>query len=377
MSFGIIRRQPAIGLAAAAILTAAFGFAACGDSAKTVPADDWVTSICDAAARYQKVSDAQGEKIVALDFSDTKASKKALSNAFGETDKASDTLRSDFDKAGKPDLKSGDDVVKAFHDQFKENDTRSAELKKKIDGIDEKGDFTEQFQKIVSATPDINFKPKLEAIADKQADAQQVIDGIDGKPDCADLYFSTDSDSAAEPTGGSTPVAKGPTSTPAKTVNEKWVAGICTSFTGWVKDIDDANTELQTGLGKFDASKDSPKDLKQKLVDFLKTGQTETKNLKKEIDALKAPDVKDGAAIHKVFTQAGTDLVKIFDSAVADAEKINASSFRSVSDDITGFESKIAESFDAVGAAFDDLDSYNAPELEKAFTSRSECSDLN
>ena len=376
MSFGIGRRKPAIGFVAVALSIAALAISACGDSAKTVPADDWVSSICDGAASYQKVSDAQGAKIVALDFSDTKASKKAMAAAFDETDKASKTLRSDFEKAGKPDLKSGDEVVKAFQAQFKENDKRSAELKKKIDGIDEKKDFTEQFQQIVSDTPDIDFKPKLEAIAEKQADAQQVIDGIDGDPDCADLYFSSDTDSTAPPTGSSTPAANGPTSTPAKTVNEKWVAGICSSFTNWVKDIDDANTTLQTGLGKFDAGKDKPQDLKQKLVDFLKTGQTETKNLKKEIDALKAPDVKDGAAIHKVFTQAGTDLVKIFDDAVSDAQKINATSFQSVADDITGFESKITSSFDAVGAAFDDLDGYNAPDLEKAFTSRSECAEL-
>lgn len=267
-------------------------------------------------------------------------------------------------------------MVKAFKDQFKENDTRSAELKKKIEAIDAKGDVAAQFQKIAADTPDIKFKPKLEAIASKQADAQQVIDGIDADADCADLFFSKDAASSSD--SGSKPTAtKATTSNPPKTVNEKWVAGICTSFSGWVKDIDDANTKLQASLGKFDASKDSPKDLKQKLVDFLKTGQTETNNLKKEVDALKAPDVKDGAAIHKVFTKAGVDLVKIFDSAVSDAEKINATTFQSVADSISGFEAKISSSFDEVSSAFDDLDNYNAPELEKVFSSRSECKDVN
>ncbi len=368
MPIRIIRLR-GIGLATA-IAVIALGLAACGDTTKTVTADDWVDSICSAAASYQRVSDAQGEKFAAIDFKDGQAAKKAISTALEEVNKASVTLRSDFDKAGKPDLKSGDDVVKAFKDQSKVNDARSAELKKKIEAINPKGDVAAQFQKIAADTPDIKFKPKIEAIASKQADAQEVIDGIDANPDCADLFFSDDAASTSKP------ASKPTTSAPPKTVNEKWVAGICTSFSGWVKDIDDANTKLQASLGKFDASQDSPKDLKQKLVDFLKTGQAETKNLKKEVDALKAPDVKDGAAAQKVFTQAGADLVRIFDSAVTDAEKINATTFQSVADDISGFEAKISSSFDAVSSAFDDLENHNSPELEKLFSSRSECAGL-
>lgn len=369
MPLGKLRGLPAIGVAAAALLTISLAFSACGGGSKTVPADKWVTAICDAAAGFQKVSDAQGEKIAKVDPTDGPALKKAVASALDETAKASSTLRSEFDKAGKPDLKSGDDVIKAFQDQFKENDQRSADLKKKVAAIDTKGDFSSQFGKIVSEVPAIDFKPKLEAVAQKQSDAQEVIDGIDADSECADLYFANDSGSSSQPSGGAT-------SAPPKTVNEKWVAGVCTSFTGWVKDIDNANTKLQASLGKFDASKDSPKDLKQKLVDFLKTGQTETKNLKKEIDALKAPDVKDGAAIHKVFTKAGADLVKIFDGAVADAQKIDATSFASVTNDIAGFEDKVVSSFDAVGSAFDQLSKFSAPELEKVFSGRSECADL-
>ena len=369
MPFGKLRRLRTTAIAAAALLTIALTFSACGGGSKTVPADKWVTAICDAAAGFQKVSDTQGEKFAKVDPTDGPALKKAFASALDETAKASSTLRSEFDKAGKPDLKSGDDVIKAFQDQFKENDQRSADLKKKVAALDTKGDFSSQFGKIVSEVPAINFKPKLEAVAKKQSDAQEVIDGIDADSECASLYFANAAGPSSQP-------ASVPTSAPPKTVNEKWVAGICTSFTGWVKDIDNANTKLQASLGKFDANKDSPKDLKQKLVDFLKTGQIETKNLKKEIDALKAPDVKDGAAIHKVFTKAGTDLVKIFDGAVVDAEKINASTFISVANDIEGFETKITSSFDAVSSAFDQLDKFSAPELEKVFSSRSECADL-
>ncbi|MEP6870533.1 MAG: hypothetical protein ABI939_01650 [Anaerolineaceae bacterium] len=371
MPFGKFRAVPTIGLAAAALVTFALSFAACSGSSKTAPADKWVTTICDAAASFQKVSNAQGENLAKVDFKDGPAAKKAFEAALDETAKASKTLRSEFDKAGKPDLKSGADVFKAFEGQFKENDQRAADLKKKVAAIDAKGDVSAQLEKLFSEVPDIDFRPKLEAVAQKQSDAQAVIDGIDANSECASVYFSADKGSNSPPSGGAVT-----TSAPPKTVNEKWVAGICTSFAGWVKEIDNANTKLQASLGKFDASKDSAKDLKQKLVDFLKTGQTETKNLKKEIDALKTPDVKDGAAIHGVFAKAGTDLVKIFDGAVADAEKINASTFISVANDIEGFETKITSSFDAVSSAFDQLDKFSAPELEKVFSSRSECADL-
>ncbi|MEP7215818.1 MAG: hypothetical protein ABI782_06150 [Anaerolineaceae bacterium] len=372
MPSGKLRAPSTLGLAAASLLIIALISSACGGDSKTVPADKWVTAICDAAASFQKVSNAQGEKLAKVDFKDGPAAKKAFETALDETEKASKTLRSEFDKVGKPDLKSGDDIVKAFQGQFKENDQRAADLKKKVAAVDTKGDVSAQIEKIFTETSEIHFKPKLEAVAQKQGDAQEVIDGIVADSECASLYFANDPGTGGQPSGGAVP-----TSAPPKTVNEKWVAGICTSFSGWVKDIDNANNKLQASLGKFDASKDSPKDLKQKLVDFLKTGQTETKNLKKEIDGLKAPDVKDGAAIHKVFTQAGTDLVKIFDGAVADAEKINASTFNSVATDIEGFEEKISSSFDAVSSAFDQLDKFSAPELEKVFSSRSECADLN
>lgn len=371
--------RPAALFAALAILSA-IALSACGGGTKKVDADDWVDAVCDAANDYRKETDKAADKLFEIDTDDTAKAKKALLALVDDNKEAAGDFRKEFDKAGKPDLKSGDAVVKAFKEQFKENDKTIAELKKRVEDIDVKKDFTEQFLKIADDTPATDFLGRLEDVVDDEDDAQEIIELIEDDPECADVLFDDDSasDSGISPTPGkvSTPAA-GKTVSPAKTTNEKWVAGICTSFAGWVMDIEAANGKLQTNLAKFDGSKDSPAALKQELVDFLKTGQTETKNLKKEIDALKAPDVKDGAKIHQVFTKAGTDLVKVFDQAVADSQKINASSFSSVANDIDGFETKILDSFDAVTAAFDELDNYNAPELEKAFTSRPECLDLN
>ena len=363
--------RPAFLIAAFAILSA-LAFSACGGGAKKVDADDWVDAVCDAAKDYQKESDKAADKLFSIDTEDTAKAKKALLALVDDNKEASDEFRKEFDKAGKPDLKSGDAVVKAFKEQFKENDKNAAELKKRVEKIDVKKDFDSQFIEIIEDVPDTDFRGRLEDVVDDEDDAEEIIELIDDDPECADVLF--DDDTASEPTKSPTPTK--PVTAP-KTTTEKWVAGICTSLVGWVQDIESANGQLQTNLAKFDGSKDSPAALKQELVDFLKTGQAETKNLKKEIDALKAPDVKDGAKIHQVFTKAGTDLVKIFDQAVADSQKINASSFASVANDIDGFETKILDSFDAVTAALDELDNYNAPELEKAFTSRPECLDLN
>lgn len=154
--------------------------------------------------------------------------------------------------------------------------------------------------------------------------------------------------------------------------NEKWVAGVCTSFSGWVDDITTAETKLQDSLG----SASSAQDLKQKLVDFLKTGQTETKNLQKELNSLKAPDVKDGDKIQKIFTDAAAQFVTVFDKTVSDAQKIDASSLSKVTDDLESFETTISDSFGNLDSAFNGLDQYQNTELENLFQSRPECGAL-
>lgn len=154
--------------------------------------------------------------------------------------------------------------------------------------------------------------------------------------------------------------------------NEKWVAGICTSFSGWVDDITTAEATLQKSL---DSTK-SASDLKQKLVDFLKTGQTETRNLQKELKALKAPDVKDGDKINKIFVDASGQFVTLFDKTVSDAQKIDDSSLSKVTTDLESFETQISDSFGNLDTAFGDLDKYKNSELEGLFQSRPECTAL-
>ena len=119
-------------------------------------------------------------------------------------------------------------------------------------------------------------------------------------------------------------------------------------------------------------AKDAPA-LKKALVDFMKTGQTETKNLQKEIGALKAPDVKDGAKIQKTFNDATAQLVKVFDGLVADAEKVGTSSLSQTAADVDQLSAGIGAAFSEVGETFDKLDSLDAGELDELFDERPEC----
>ena len=194
------------------------------------------------------------------------------------------------------------------------------------------------------------------------------------------MIFDTDEvDTGEEPdtSGDKTPVvertpsaSKSPAA--ANTVNEKWVSGICTAFTGWVMDLEVANQKLQTSID--DAS--SASDLKKLLVTFMRTGQTETKNLQKDIAGLKAPEVKDGPAIHKVFVDASGDLVKIFDGFVSDAEKVGTTSLSQVESDVEELSDKVGTAFDEVSESFDALDDFDAPAIEKLFETRPECAGL-
>jgi hypothetical protein len=82
-------------------------------------------------------------------------------------------------QGGKPDLKSGDAVVKAFKEQFKENDKTIAELKKRVEDIDVKKDFDSS-----PTHPDTDFLGRLEDVADDEGDGLIVMTGA---PRCSSM----------------------------------------------------------------------------------------------------------------------------------------------------------------------------------------------
>lgn len=369
-----------LGLLAALPLSSML-FACGGGGDKKVAMDDWVADLCDAAIDFDEASDKAGEGFLEADFDDTKEAKAAFKKSVDSQKKAQKAFRSDFDKLGQPDIEDGDKVVDAFEDQFKENDKLTADISKAVADIDDDDDFFEEFLKVADDFDTPDFREALNDLADDSDDVQDLIDEIDADAECSSVIFdqsgadttSTEPTPKASKTATVSKTTTPPTAAAAKTTNEKWVSAICTSLTGWVGDLEKANEKLDTTLK---TAKDAPA-LKQALVDFLKAGQTETKNLQKEVGALKAPDVKDGPAIHKVFLDASSQLVTVFDNLVADGQKVGTSSLGQTATDVERLSEGIGAAFNSVSTTFDKLDSYNSSEIEKLFETRPECAGLN
>lgn len=344
--------------------------AACGGGgAEKVEVEEWVEALCEAAADFDKARDNTGTAFEEVDFTDTTAAKEAYADAIGEQKDVQKDFRDAFDEIGQPDIKGGDKVVKAFEDQFKENDEKTDDVGEQVADIEDDADFVEEFLKIIEDVGDPDFRGRIEDVADDYPDVDEVIDLIDEDPDCARVIFSEEEAATIDPE----PSPTSTTSTaPATTTNEKWVAGICSSLTGWVADLEGANSALQS---KIDGAA-SAGDLKKLLVAFLEDGQSETVNLRREIAALKAPDVDDGDAIHKIFVDASVDLVKVFDNLVSEAERLDASSLAKVTEDLDRFVEGVDSAFDEVAQSFDALDQYDPQGLDELFQTRPECQGL-
>lgn len=350
--------------------------AACGSNEddEVVAVDTWVRSLCSAAARFDIASDEAGDAFVeAVDESpdDTAAIKEGFAESIELQKEAQKTFRDEFGELGKPDVDDPDAVIKAFRDQFEENDERTDRIARDIEAISDDEDFFEAFAEL--EIEDIDFRSKLEPLAEDDEGVQQIIDEIEANEDCAATLFD------AEPTDPEPePTTSGGNTTPAPTVNasprsQAWASGVCGSLLDWVTDLENANTDLQ-----FDAEAASnAEDLKQVLVRFLEQGLADTEDFQAEIDSLTAPDVGDGEDIHRVFTGVAEDLVILFEDFVFDANNIDASSLNSVAADLEGFEQRVGTAFDEVGAAFNELDQYDPEGLDILFATLPECTALS
>lgn len=340
-----------------------------GDSAKKVSAQEWVDSLCEAAAEFAEARDNTGSAFEEVDFTDTKAAKKAYAEAIKEQKEAQKDFRDAFGEIGEPDIKGGDKVVKAFEDQFKENDGKTDDIGKRVADIDDDADFVDEFLKIAEEVGSPEFRTRLEKVADDYPDVEDIIDLIDDDPDCREVIFSDGEEVTEEPSPSPTRV---PAGVPPVTTNEKWVAGICTALAGWVGDLEAADAAFQS---KIDSAAGA-QDLKDLLIGFLEEGRTETVNLRREINALKRPDVSDGEAIHKVFTDAGNELVTVFDNLLAEAEKVDARSLTQVTTDLERFVVGVEAAFAEVSESFKALDRYNPEGLDELFNTRWECQEF-
>ena len=362
----------------AALPIAAIAIGCSGSSSKKVELDDWVADLCDAAADFSNAADEASKPLDDADIEDTKEAKKAFAETLKLQKEAQKDFRSDFDKIGQPDIEDGDKVMDAFRDQFKANTDATDDIGKAVADIDDDEDFLDAFFELADKFDTPDFREKLNDLAEDSDDVQDLIDAIDDDPDCSDTIFQdsggTEVDASATPasSNGRTPTSSGADA--PKTQNEKWVAGVCTAFDDWVNNIADANNKFQ---GELNKTPDDGATVKKLLVTYMKVAQAETEDLQSRVSKLKAPDVKDGAQIHKVFVETTDDLVTAFDDLVSQANKIDTSTPQKALDDVTALGNSVEDAFAEASAGFDKLDEFDAGELEDLFDARPECAGLN
>ena len=356
-------------LLTAALPIASLAFACSSSDTKKVDADDWVSDLCDIAADFSDAADKAGASFDDVDVTNTKEAKKAFAETLKDQQKAQKDFRADFDKIGQPDIQDGDKVIDAFKEQFDANTAATNDIGKAVAKIDDDEDFFGAFLDLVDKFDTPDFRTKLEDLADESSDVQDVIDAIDDDSDCSATIFQDSGGSEVD----TSPTPATSNGDAPKTQNEKWVAGICSSFDDWINNISDANDKFQVAVDK--ASDDGPA-IKKLLVAYIKTAQSETEDLQSRVSKLKAPDVKDGAKIHKVFVDTTGDLVTAFDDLVSQANKIDTSTPSKALADVTALGNSVDDAFNEAGAGFDQLDNFDSVELGDLFDSRPECAGL-
>ena len=368
-------------LALAAILPLAIVATACSSSeAKKVDPDDWVADLCDIAIDFQKAGDEAGEGFLDADLDDTKKAKEAFADAIRGQRDAQKDFRSDFNGIGQPDVEDGDKIVEAFKQQFDDNDDFTGKVEDAVAEIDDGDEFFEEFMAILEDNPEPDFRETLDEIAGDGDGVEDVVRQIEDDPDCASVIFDdeetddvSDQPTTTTATQSARPTTAAGTPSAGTDANRRWVQGVCSSYSGWVTDIQKANSDFQSKVGP---AATNPESLKRVMVDFLKVGQTETRNLQREMNALGAPSGKDGPAIHKTFVDTADNLVNVMDDLVTDAEKLSTTSDAQLAAEIGVLAQGIGEAFVEASAGFDKLSQFDAPELRAMFNSEPACSGL-
>ncbi len=346
-----------------------------GGGGKTVAMDDWVADLCDAAADFDRASDEAGEEFDEADFDDTEAAKEAFANSVEGQRDAQKDFRNAFNDLGKPDIEGSDDVIDAFKQQFDENDELTDEVADAVADIDDDDDFFTAFLDLAADIDEPDFRAKLDDLADDNDEVQDLIDEIDDDEDCSTTIFDSDAPDETDDDVDDEPTQASGNRTPAPAGNdtEAWVGSICTSFTDWVQNIEQANGTFQ---GKLDSSTGAPAEVKKLLVDFLRFGKQETQDLENDISSLKTPNVKNADRVQDIFAETSGELVGVFDDLIADAQRITVTNPAQTRTEIDALVDTIGVAFDEAGAGFDELDTLDIPEINDLFDSRPECQEL-
>jgi hypothetical protein len=332
----------------ALVLPAALVATACAGP-RTVAVDEWVAGLCRAAAAYDTATDATADRFANVDFTDTAKAKETFASAITEQRQAQETFRSAFGDLGQPDIDGGKQVVEAFKAQFKENDERMGQIAERVAAIPDTADFLPEFLRIADELGEPEFRPRLEAVAANHSPVNDLIAAIDAERDCARTIFNDDP--AASPEG------------------EAWVSGVCTALGDWVAAINEGAEALNRDVDLAT----EVEGVQRALVDFFERGLADTRTLERDLRQLSPPPIADGEAIHRVFTNAGEDLVAAMERLARDARAADFASVVQAEAESKRFQGLIEQLFGDVAASFDELQQYDPEGLDQLFQTLPEC----
>jgi hypothetical protein len=158
---------------------------------------------------------------------------------------------------------------------------------------------------------------------------------------------------------------------------QKWVHVFCGSVVTWEKTVKTNTSKLNQTLADLKSSgKVDIPTAKQKLVGFLGKVVHSTDTMVKQIKAVGAPNVKDGAKIQSGVVSAFGQLRNAFQDAKTTATKLPTSSAKTFSTKALALAKTIQASANRIGTAFRALDKYSTKTLNDAAKADVACSQL-
>ena len=158
---------------------------------------------------------------------------------------------------------------------------------------------------------------------------------------------------------------------------EKWVHTFCGSVVTWEKAVKTNTSKLNGTLASLKATgKVDIPTAKTKLVGFLTKVVHSTDTMVKQIQAVGAPDVKNGDKIQSGVVSAFTQLRKAFQDAKATATKLPTGSAKAFSTKAFALATTIQSSANRIGSAFRALDKYATADLNNAAKKDAACQHL-
>lgn len=158
----------------------------------------------------------------------------------------------------------------------------------------------------------------------------------------------------------------------AQVVPGEWAASVCTGLADWSSGLANLSDSFKPPANA------KPRNVRTLLVEFLGGAVDVSDTLVDDLRAAGYPDVENGKAVARVFTNGVTEARRVFAKAQRDARKLPTSSAARFKAEARRIERAINRGGDEVKGAFDAAERrYPVPALDRAFKDEPACQDLS